>query len=341
MASIQITQLVDDLISRGRIQPAMKDQYINLLAASPELEGEFSSMLLRGGDYTNKTKQLAEERRAAEAQLQAERAKFQEDKRKLDQWQARVQEQLDKSEGLKERNLYYEQALRDYDIYDQVVTKLPSITDPKVPSNPTRSANSLNNQDQPNLGFLRKDEAAGAIRDLVVMQEKADLIKAQHFQLYGTYLTDNLVSHALSTGEDMEQYWKIKYGVDAKKAELATKNREAERAAMREELRAELQREYTTDPSRLVGGLPLGQQGGISPLLEAYSHSKALQHSQPNANDNAAKGDFVPPEQKPALTAQWERVNKATDKFAANFGLDGNPISDEGRRLAQRYGSSG
>src|SRR5262245_31668367 len=139
MANLQITQLVDDLISKGRIQSSMRDNYINMLAASPELEQEFSSMLLRGGDYTKKTQALAEETRQAKQWFDEERQKLANDRQKLDGWYNNVQGELNEYERVKKEILpkmaAYEQTLNDYYIDDKPLLDRVSI--PSRPTTPT------------------------------------------------------------------------------------------------------------------------------------------------------------------------------------------------------------
>lgn len=342
MASPQITQLVDDLIQRGRIQSSMRDQYVNLLGASPELENEFSSMLLRGGDYTKKTQALAQERNNYQAQLDAEKNKFLEERRKLEGWYNTVQGELNEYDRVKKETLpklaAYEQTLKDFQILDQV-------TAPITPTSPTPTPKPMNtnsNQnDQLQAPWLKREEAAGAIRDLVVLQEKVDSIKARHHQIFGEYLLDNLVSHSLATGEDPEQHWRVKYAVEQRQSEMETKRREAETAAMTEKIRADLMREMSMDPSRITG-IPGSRpnMGGVSPVLEQYGHSRALSHSQNHANDSAATAkdnQFTYPEQKTPIRSSQESVSASVNRFNSSFDDTGRPVTEEGHKLFNKH----
>src|SRR5262247_1283970 len=89
MANPEIERMVDELIRKGRIADGMRSTYIKDLE-----EGGFGDALLRGSDYTNKTKELADKRRETEAWLQNERQKLQTDRQKLDQWYGSVQGEL-------------------------------------------------------------------------------------------------------------------------------------------------------------------------------------------------------------------------------------------------------
>ena len=85
MANEAIERAVDDMIAKGRISRDLRDEYIN------HFETNLSSDLLRGSDYTNKTKELAKQRAETEQKLQAEYQKLQQDRQRLEQWQHQVQ----------------------------------------------------------------------------------------------------------------------------------------------------------------------------------------------------------------------------------------------------------
>lgn len=344
MANQHITQLVDDLVSKGRIQSSMKDQYINLLTASPELTDEFTGMLLRGADYTNKTKQLADERRQAESILQSEKQKLLDDRRKLESWESSAKTDLNEYNRLIKdlpdmtaKLAAYEQTLRDYQILDQV--SVPASTSPKPPMyNQNYQAPQAPPTSQTPLNFLSRDDAAGALRDFAILNNKMNRIQAKHQRLFGEPLEDDLVTHFLQTGEDPEKHWEVKYNVETKQQEIATRTREAEMAKMKETMRAELMQEFSVDPSKVMGG-PLQGKGGVSPLLEAYTQSRALSHSQNHANETVSPpaDSFTPPEKRPEIAASRERVAAASNMFMKNFDITGNPTSDEGRGLSRRY----
>lgn len=331
MANESIERAVDDMIAKGRISRDLRDEYIQ------HFETNLSSDLLRGSDYTNKTKQLADERRAAEQKLQAEYQKLQSDRARLEQWQNQVQGELGKLDALPEmaaKLAAYEQALKDYQIYDQV--HVPQIPKPTAPS----YAPPQQQQQQQTGRFMTMETAGAALRDFALLQSKVNRVQLEHQRLFGEPLMDDLISHYLDTGEDPEAHWRVKYNVDARKQHIFETNRLAEMAKLKEEMRAELMKELALDPSRVVGA-PLGKpQGGLSPMLEQYTQSRALQHSQPHANDKAAAPgatEFVPPEKRPELLMSRERVMNATKMFNEHFDVNGNPTTDKGRQLSTQY----
>lgn len=336
MANEAIERAVDDMIQKGRISRDLRDEYVR------HFEENLQNDLLRGADYTNKTKQLSAERAAAEQRLQQEYQKLQAERSKLEQWQNQVQGELSKLDALPEmaaKLAAYEQALKDYQIYDQVHV-------PQIPKNNYQPQQQYSPVEKMIQGQTQQDKymtlqtAGAALRDFALLQSKVSRIQAQHQKLFGEPLEDDLVSHYLDTGEDPEQHWKVKYGVDQRKQQIFEANRLAEDAKRREEIRAELMKEFAMDPSRVTGG-PLGKpQGGLTPVMEQYASSRALQHSQPHANDKApAPGatEFVPPERRAELAMSRERIAAATKMFNEHFDVTGNPTTDQGRALANKY----
>lgn len=336
MANEAIERAVDDMIQKGRISRDLRDEYIQ------HFETNLQSDILRGADYTNKTKELANERRAYEQNLQQERQKLQADRARLEQWQNQVQGELSKLDALPEmaaKLAAYEQALKDYQILDQV--QVPQIPKPTLPTREQMYHNpGLQQQQQQQGRFMTMETAGAALRDFALLQSKVSRIQSQHMKLFGEALEDDLVGHYLDTGEDPEQHWRIKYAVDARKQHIFETNRLAEIAKIKEETRAELMKELALDPTRVTGS-PLGKpQGGLTPLLEQYTQSRALSHSQNNLGGTPAPpgaGDFVPPEKKPELAASRERIAAASRMFAEHFDVSGNPTTDQGRQLANKY----
>jgi hypothetical protein len=336
MANEAIERAVDDLIAKGRVQRELRDEYIR------HFEGNLQSDLLRGADYTNKTKQLADEKRAYEQKLQQEYQKLQSDRARLEQWQNQVQGELSKLDALPEmaaKLAAYEQALKDYQIYDQVqVPQIPRSTAPNYSTPPRQDQQ----QQQQSGRFMTVETAGAALRDFALLQSKVSRVQAQHMKLFGEPLEDDLVGHYLDTGEDPEQHWRIKYAVDTKRQQIFEANRLAEMAKLKEEMRAELMKEFAMDPSRVTGS-PFGKpQNGLTPLLENYSQSRALAHAQPHAHDKApAPGstEFVPPEKRSELAMSRDRVAKATEMFNQHFDVNGNPTTDQGRKFSQVYKS--
>jgi len=186
--------------------------------------------------------------------------------------------------------------------------------------------------------FLTRDAAAGALREFAVLTGKMSKIQAQHQKLFNEPLDDDLISHFFETGQDPEEHWRVKYNVEGKRNEIAARNREAEIAKMREDIRTEIMQSLALDPSRIVGGQGQQYKGGLTPVLENYAQSRALAHngidqSQPKAND------FIPPEKKPDIAASRDRVNRAAELFAKNFDVVGRPLTDHGREMARKYSS--
>lgn len=333
MANEAIERAVDDMIQKGRISRDLRDEYIQ------HFETNLSNDLLRGADYTNKTKQLSQERQAAEQKLQAEYQKLQSDRARLEQWQNQVQGELSKLDALPEmaaKLAAYEQTLKDYNIYDQV--SVPTL--PKAPQQMFNNPSPQPQQTQQPGRFMTVETAGAALREMALLQSKVARIQNQHTKLFGETLEDDLVSHYLDTGEDPEQHWRIKYNVDARKQQIFETNRLAEMAKLKEEMRAEIQRELALDPNRYIG-TGLGKpQGGLTPMLEQYTQSRALQHGQPHANDKAAAPgatEFVPPEKRPELAMSRERVAAATKMFNEHFDVAGNPTTEQGRSLTNKY----
>lgn len=336
MANESIERAVDDMITKGRISRDLRDEYIR------HFEENLSNDLLRGADYTNKTKQLAEERRATEQRLQQEYQKLQSERQKLEQWQGQVQGELSKLDALPEmaaKLAAYEQALKDYQIYDQV--SVPAIL-PKS-ATPSYTPPVQQQQTQSPGEFMTLKTAGAALRDFALLNSKVSRISAQHQKLFGEPLEDDLVAHYLDTGEDPEQYWRVKYAVDARKTQIFEADRLAQVAKIKEETRAELMKEFALDPGRVTGA-PFGkpQNSGLSPLMDAYAQSRALANSQPHAHDKApAPGatEFVPPEKRSELAMARERIANASKLYNEHFDPFGNPTTEKGKSLTSRYGS--
>jgi hypothetical protein len=333
MPNEAIEKAVEDLITQGRIPRDLKNEYVS------HFEKNLENELLRGADYTNKTKQLAEEKRQLQSQLQSEYQKLQSERQRLEQWQGQVQGELSKLDALPQmaaKLAAYEQALKDYQIYDQVhVPTLPGTTPTPSYQPPVQP------RTEPTDGqFMTLKTAGAALRDFALLQSKVSRIQAQHQKLFGEPLEDDLVGHYLDTGEDPEQHWRVKYAVDQRKQHIFETNRLAEVAKIKEEARAEIMKELALDPSRIHGS-PLGKpQGALSPVMERYASSRALTHSQPHANDTApAPGaiEFVPPEKRPELAMSRERVNAATKMFNEHFDVNGNPTTERGKQLSNIY----
>lgn len=340
MPNEAVEKAVDDLIAKGRISRDLRAEYIR------DLESNLQNDLLRGADYTNKTKSLAAERRQAEEWLNQERQKIQAERQRLEHWQNQVGSQLeDYDKVMKElpsltaRVSAYEQALKDYQIYDKI--DIPSVS-PSIPSITDRKEQprSMPEKNPPaDAPWLSREAAAGALKEFALLNGKIAKIQAQHMRLFGEPLDDDLYSHYMETGEDPERHWAVKYNVQGKREEINQKTREAEIAKMREEIRAEVMKDLALDPSRVVGGPSQTYKGGLTPVLEQYSQSRALAHSGTEGDNKQAPPDFVPPERRSDIAASRDRVARASDLFVKNFDVTGKPITNEGRELARRYSS--
>lgn len=331
MANEAIERVVDNLIQQGRISKDLRDTYIR------DFETGLGDQLLRGSDYTKKTQQLAQERKQFNDAVEQEKQKILQERQRLEQWRERAEGELGKMPEMTARLAAAEQALRDFKIYDEV--NLPPIGNGN-PTPPVRQFQPRQLQDQP--AGLTREEAASYIRDLTILQGKANRIGIQHMKLYGEPLEEDLVTHYLATGEEPEQYWRVKYGVEQRQRELQAKQEEAKEAAMRERLRNELMSELSMDPGRITG-TPLQTFGRQTPVFETYAASRATAHSQNHANDNAAlgKSDYSHlPENKPEIQASRQRVDSASRMYVENFDPVGNPTTQRGQELFKRYGST-
>lgn len=332
MANPAVEKVVDDLIRSGRVSQEHRDFYIG------QIEGGLGDHLLRGADYTQKTQELAEKRRQFDQQVAAERQKLVDRQQKLENWYNGVEGDLREYDSLKSKAAAYEQKLRDYNIYDEVETPRPTSPTPRQPVDPRQQNN------QP-AGFLTVEQGNRFASDILLLQSKLNRIQNEHFRVYGQPLPadEDLVAHFMKTGEDPEAYWRTKYNIDGKRAELAAQAQTAYEDKIRAEERAKVMAEVTSDPNRVAGAPVLGRTGGVSPLLEAYSHSKAAQHSQNRANEDVATG-MVPkdgerlnPERINEIPAAMDRIRNAAAKYQGMFSDDGTPISEEGKAAFRKH----
>lgn len=333
MANPAVEKVVDDLIRSGRVSQEHRDFYIG------QIEGGLGDHLLRGADYTQKTQELAEKRRQFDQQVAAERQKLVDRQQKLENWYNGVEGDLREYDSLKSKAAAYEQKLRDYNIYDEVETPRPTNPTPR-PVDPRQTQ--LPNEKRP----LTVEEGNRFASDILLLQSKLNRIQNEHFRVYGQPLPadEDLVAHFMKTGEDPEAYWRTKYNIDGKRAELAAQAQTAYEDKIRAEERAKVMAEVTSDPNRVAGAPVLGRVGGaVSPLLEAYAHSKAAQHAQNRANEDVATG-MVPkdgerlnPERVNEIPAAMSRINDAASKYNRMFSDDGTPISEEGKAAFRKH----
>lgn len=333
MADPNVERVVDGLIQSGRISQEHRAFYVQ------QIESGLGDHLLRGADYTRKTQELAQARREFDQQVATERQKLTGQQQKLEDWYNRVEGDLRDYDSLKAKAAAYEQKLRDYNIYDEV-------EQPRNPNNPTpRPVDSRQTQVNTNHRPLTVEEGNRFASDILLLQSKLNRIQNEHFRVFGQPLPpdEDLVAHFMKTGDDPEQYWRTKYNVDSRKAEIQAQSQAAYEEKIRAEERAKVMAEITSDPNRVAGAPVLGRVGGVSPLLEAYSQSKATQHSQNRANEEVATG-MVPkdgerlnPERINEIPAAMDRINNAASKFQRMFSDDGTPVSEEGKAAFRKH----
>jgi len=123
----QVTEQVDQLIAEGAISSAMRDRYIELLAADDATAQAFANRMLRGADYTHKTQALAAQRREQEAKLQQQREQLAAERAALQTWEQEVKTEITRLRGLEQqtpelmaRVAAYETALKNYNLMDEV-----------------------------------------------------------------------------------------------------------------------------------------------------------------------------------------------------------------------------
>ena len=319
----QIAETVDGWVKAGRIQEGMRGQYIEMLTQGG-LDQEVAGMFMRHSDYTRKTQEVAEERRRLEAERADAQQQFATRRAALEEWERDVKGEIERLKKLESqypemtaRIAAYEQALEDYGLIEQVKVALPQ-RDPNMPptTNPTAT------QQQAAANYLTRDEVGQFAQQLLSMQGSAFAIAGEHQRLFGQPLTDDIISEAIAANQDVRTFWESKYNVPGKRAEVAAREREAEIAKIREEERAKIMAEFTTDPSRLTGSSPLTNAGPMRPTVEVFDKfsSRAL------LADDAPKA----PELIPSQIAQSQRVNKAAAAWDKLFDADGNPRTNAG-----------
>src|SRR5262249_47021318 len=135
---------------------------------------------------------------------------------------------------------------------------------------------------QPDPNYLTREDAAGAIQELLGYQRKGMKIAAQHQKLFGQFLEDDIIGEAMAVNQDPEMYYRAKYNISAKEAEIAARIREQEIAKIREEERAKIMAEVTSDPGRLVGQSAF--PGMISSSVQDNYMKQAAQARNPIAD---------------------------------------------------------
>ena len=319
----QIAENVDALVKDGAIPADMRERYIEMMAADEKVAERFAGMLMRAGDYTRKTQSLAEQRRQAEAELAAERARVAQEQAALKQWEQEARQEIEnlrlaatQNPALQAQIARYEQKLADYNLLEEG-DRLPI---PNEVPKPKGEAMPVQQQEQ-NLNYLQRDEAASAIRDLMSLQGQIVAIAGEHQALFGKPLTDNIFQEALNAGvQDIRQYWESKYYVSGKRAEVKAASRAAEIERIKAETRAAVMAELTADPNRVLGGQPF-QPSQPSPIFDRYAASRAV---VPTAEGTKGLREIAP-ELRPDGQAHEFRVNRAMENFMKDFNADGSP----------------
>lgn len=318
----QIEAAVDEAVKQGRIAAPARDQMIQMMAADEQAAQYWSGQLLRAGDYTRKTQELSALRAQQEQELAAERARFQAERQQLEQWQRDAQAEVARLRANETRMAEmaakvgaYEQIIQDYNLGDAV--KVPQLGQPvQQQSSYTQDYRPASQAPvQPAAQWISREDASAALSGIMEIQGKALRIMAEHQSLFGAPPTDldELMQTSIQTGQPIDQLWQTKHNVDGRRAQLAQQKAEQEQAAMREQLRAELMTEFTTDPTRLRPANPF--QPAPSQIFDTYGKPRVEGDSR------------AIPEAKSDMAAARSRVADATEYFMKNFNPDGTPRS--------------
>lgn len=319
----QISENVDALIKEGAIPEGMRDQYITLMAADEKVAERFAGMLMRGSDYTRKTQALAEERRTIQTQTAAERAQIAAEQAALRQWESEAKAELSRYKEIADQYpqnqavlAAYKQKLADYNLLDDTTVPEPQ----PIASAQPKGEPAVTNQNQLPIDYLKREDAAGAIRDLMVMQGDLQAIAGEHYALFGKPLTENLMQEAMNAGvQNVRQFWESKHNIAGKRAEMEAQTRASEIEKVRAETRAAVLAELAVDPSRVMGQPNYANQA--SQLFDTYA-SRALA-STPDGSVKPLRD--VAPELRPDMAASQDRVNRAMEGFMKDFNADGSP----------------
>lgn len=334
-----IENLVGDMISKGLISQDQKDSYVSQLAANDQMAEYFAGQMLRQADYTKKTMELANHRREFDNQRQQELARVEQERAQLVQWERDTRAEIERLRSLEgtafsqtDRLARMEQVLRDYNLLDQI-PDTPSTT-PYAASATTSSTTPLvsTQKEVPmsdNGNWLSREEASQALQDVIRLNSIAMRIGGLHQQLFGQPLTDDIITEALQSNippAQLESYWRTKYAVDAREATLRDQKEQADREALKAELRKEMLSEFATDPSRVLTGNPSAPRP-VGSVLEQYAASRAA------AVNPLGDGTQAPlaPERRPELQLHASRLNDATTYFRENFSPDGTPLKGDSR----------
>lgn len=313
----QVGAIVDGLIKQGTIPASERDNYLTSLAGDEARAQVFAGMLMRGDDYTRKTQEVARQRQEVEAERQRQAAELARRQQGLEEWERTARRELEEARslqstvpGMAAKVAAYEQALRDYNLLDQV--QVPNVATPAPSQVPSHTPAQTPAQQG---DWLKRDEATNYMRQLVELQGESMLIASRHQSLFGKPIDRNIISESLQANVPLEQYWRTLYNVEAREAELQANEREAERARIREEERAKLMSEFVQTP-----GQPPVYVGKTPELFNVYNPSKAL------ATETTAPA----PEMRPDLSSAMSRVNDAASFFRQNFTPEGSPRNGGG-----------
>lgn len=310
----QIEQTVDEMVKAGRIQEAMRGQYVDLLAKDEGVAQDFAGRFMRHDDYTRKTMEIARQRQEQEAQFQQRRQELEQWERDARAEMATLKAQADQTPELRAKVAAYEQALRDFNMMEHVQVPpapggQPAVPQPANPYAPAQAQQTPGN-------YLTREEVSQFAQQLLNLQSTTLRIAGQHQRLFGQPLEDDIITEAVAAGQDPQTYWEAKFNVAGKRAELQAKERDAEIARIREEERAKLVAEYATDPSRLNGG-QFAMDANQIPTNRAFEtfSSRGL------ATDNAPPA----PELAHPQIAKQQRVDRAAAAWDKLFDAGGNP----------------
>lgn len=342
----QIEAYVDEGIRSGRVQQAMREQYINLLASDPGAAEHFATGMMRGVDYTNKNKERAEAERQAAAALEAERSRLNSERVRLSQWEQSAQAEINRLRAVEGESARYHAAIAQYKqvLADYKIPETDPLKDwqPGQPPRPTQPAYqppaqpAAPTQDP---RYVTQDGAMESLRNVVLLQGQLNSISGQHQALFGQPLTDDLIAEAMSANmlNDLPGYWRNKYNVAGKQAEVEAQRATADRARMEAEIRAQVMSELSANPSAIVGQNGL-YQPEPSPLA-GYMNSRATQHNpvappnqgqvmqaQATVPDDARR----PPEKVGHIESRRASVEGATNYFRKHYNVDGTPINRGG-----------
>lgn len=327
-----ITSQVDEMISKGLITRDLRDNYINMLAGNETLAAEFNNRLAGGAHFTRRAQEDAENRRRMEAEIQAERNRLQQWEQQSRQQVTRLEQEAQRAAQLEAELAAYRQFVKDNNYQEYIAVKEPTQTRQPINTVPGYTPT----QTQPDGQYLTREYAQGVVGDLLQLQRKGFQIAATHQQLFGVPLTDDIIGEAMQANQDPEQYYRAKYNVPQKEAELREREHQTQIAKIREEERAKLMAEYSVDPSKLTGNGSSMFPGMEKSALQSAYMERAAEARNPVTG--SGDGSYVPPEKRPDLQMAANRVANAANLFAKHFNPDGKALTSEGSSLVNKHG---